>query len=97
METTKTTKTTKTSLGALYFNRAVEMVNKANEIPPSQIKKYKAAIDEANLVFETALPHLEKARTLNPEDKSTLRSLKDIYIRLGMDDKYNDVKDALKE
>jgi tetratricopeptide (TPR) repeat protein len=85
------------NLGALYFNRAVEMVNKANEIPPSQIKKYKAAIDEANLVFETALPHLEKARTLNPEDKSTLRSLKDIYIRLGMDDKYNDVKDALKE
>lgn len=85
------------NIGALYFNKAVSMVNDANAIPPNQIKKYNAAIDEANAVFEQALPYLEKAYELNPEDKETMRSLKDIYIRMGEDDKYMEMKEKLGE
>ena len=84
------------NMGALYFNKAVEMVNKANDIPPTQNAKYKAAMDEANVVFEQALPFLEKSYQLNDTDEGTLRSLKDIYIRLGKDDKYNEIKEKLE-
>ena len=82
---------------ALYFNQAVEMVNAANEIPPSENKKYQAAIEEANKVFEKGLPYLEKAHEIQPEDESTMRSLKDMYIRLSLDDKYNEIKAKLGE
>jgi tetratricopeptide (TPR) repeat protein len=85
------------NIGALYFNKAVAMINDANTIPPNQVTKYKAAKAEADLVFDQALPYLEKAYALNPEDKETMRSLKDIYIRQGNDDKYNEMKAKLAE
>ncbi|MFT5072448.1 MAG: tetratricopeptide (TPR) repeat protein [Litorivivens sp.] len=83
------------NLGALYFNQAVESVNKANEIPANQNSKYKAAMEEANAVFANALPYLEKAYVLNDSDEGTIRSLKDIYIRVGNDEKYMEMKEKL--
>jgi tetratricopeptide (TPR) repeat protein len=85
------------NIGALYFNRAVSMVNDANAIPTNQNSKYKAAIAESNLVFELALPYLENAYVLNPEDKETMRSLKDIYVRMNNDEKYQEMKTKLGE
>lgn len=85
------------NIGALYFNRAVSMVNDANSIPTNQNTKYKAAVEEANLVFELALPFLEKAYDLNSEDKETIRSLKDIYIRMNNEEKYQEMKSKLGE
>lgn len=84
------------NLGALYFNQAVELVNKANEIPANQNSKYKAAMEEANAVFAQALPFLEKAYVLNDTDEGTIRSLKDIYIRVGNDEKYMEMKNKLE-
>lgn len=83
------------NLGAMYFNQAVEMVNAANEIPPNQIKKYNAAMDEANVVFNKALPSLERAHSLDGTNKETMTSLRDIYTRLEMDDKAIEMKDKL--
>lgn len=83
------------NLGALYFNRAVEMVNAANEIPTNQNSKYKAAVDAANAVFEQALPYLEKAHEVKPTDESTMRSLKDIYIRTDREEEYLKMKEML--
>lgn len=82
------------NLGALYFNRGVEKVNEANEI--SDNTKYEAAMKEADGVFGQALPYLEKAHALQPEDMATVRSLKDIYVRVGNDDMFMEMNKKLK-
>jgi tetratricopeptide (TPR) repeat protein len=74
------------NLGAMYFNDGVEKVNEANAVPPSQSKRYKALLDEAKAIFAIGLPYLEKAHEVNPEDTTTIRSLRDIYARLGDDE-----------
>ena len=48
-------------------------------------------------VFKQALPFLEKAAELNPTDRNTLMSLKQLYARLGMNDKYKEVEQKLKK
>ncbi len=81
------------NLGAMYYNMAVEINNRANE--EKDYKKAKAIQDEAGEVFKKALPYLEKARELKPEDRNTLQSLMQLYVRTGQTEKYNEVKAAL--
>jgi tetratricopeptide (TPR) repeat protein len=82
------------NLGALYFNDAVQINNKANDELDN--KKAKAIQDEASAVFQKAMPYLEKARELKPEDRNTLKSLQSLYARVGETEKYNEVKAALE-
>ena len=77
-------------LGAAYINKASDMFVKANDI--MDVNKYSAAIDEAMLVFAKALPFMEKAYELKPDDVFAMRSLKELYYRLKMTDKYDAIK-----
>ena len=81
------------AMGAAYINKAAAMFVKANDI--MDVTKYTAAIDEANAVYAKALPLMEKALELKPDDVFTMRSLKELYYRLKMTDKYNAVKAKL--
>ena len=74
------------NLGALYFNQGADMINACNEIMDN--KKYEACKAEADIVFQNALPPLEKAYELNPEDQNTVVSLKQVYVRTGNTEKY---------
>lgn len=80
-------------LGAAYINKASDMFTKANDI--MDVNKYNAAIQEAMDVFSKALPHMEKAVELKPDDIYALRSLRELYYRLRMTDKYDAVKAKL--
>ena len=80
-------------LGAAYINKASDMFVKANEI--MDVKKYSAAIDDANAVYANALPYMEKANELNTEDVYAMRSLQELYYRLKQTDKYNAIKAKL--
>ncbi len=87
------------NLGALYFNQAVKMQEAANMIDDT--KKYEAAKAEADKVFEKALPILEKAYTLNGDDKGVLISLKQLYYRKMVEDesyksKYDEIMAKMK-
>ena len=89
------------NLGALYFNEAVQMVNEANDMWSPKLSKAEAAkqkeLEEGGkAMFSTALPYLESALDVDPNDKETLRSLRDIYARVGMDDKMLEVSAKLK-
>lgn len=81
------------SLGALYFNRGAEMLNEANMI--SDDAKYKAAKDKADQQLRDALPYLEKAHALQPDDLSTMTSLKELYARTNQMDKYKAMSEKL--
>jgi len=71
---------TQFNLGVSYYNKAVEMFQKANDI--MDVEKYNAAVAEANKVFANAIPYFEKASTLKPDDMDSLRNLKELYFRL---------------
>ena len=82
------------NLGALYFNRAVKMNEAANLI--DDMKKFEAAKDEADKVFDQALPILEKAYQINPDDKGVLVSLKQLYYRkMAKDESYKTKYDEI--
>ncbi len=84
---------TQYGLGAAYINKASEMFTKANEI--MDVKKYSEAIDQANAVYAKALPYMEKAYELKPDDVYSMRSLRELYYRLKQTDKYNTIKAKL--
>jgi len=80
-------------LGAAYINKASDMFLKANDI--MDVNKYNAAIEEAMSVFGKALPYMEKAYELKPDDVFAMRSLKELYYRLKMTEKYDAIKAKL--
>lgn len=85
---------TQYGIGAAHINKAAEMFKAANEI--MDVKKYSEAVDQANAVYAKALPYMEKAYQLNPEDTYTMESLKELYYRLKKTDKYNEIKAKLE-
>jgi tetratricopeptide (TPR) repeat protein len=83
------------SLGIAYINKAAEMNIKANEI--IDVKKYNEAVDQLNTVYAKALPYMEKAYDLKPDDVYTMSRLQELYYRLKVKDpaltqKYLDIK-----
>jgi tetratricopeptide (TPR) repeat protein len=76
------------NLGAMYFNQAVQDINAANELwnprmTPAQKTEQARLEAQAKTRFEQAKPYLEKAHEVNPEDRDTMRSLRDVYTRTG--------------
>ena len=71
---------TQFNMGVCYYNKAVEMFQKANEIV--DVTKYNVAVGEANAVFTKAIPYFEKASTIKPDDVDALKNLKELYFRL---------------
>ncbi len=71
------------NLGAMYFNEAAELANKANSIPNSKIAEFDLAKKAYENKFKEAQPYLEKAHLLNPSDIPTMSSLRQLYARIG--------------
>ncbi|PCJ81407.1 MAG: hypothetical protein COA49_04730 [Bacteroidetes bacterium] len=89
------------NLGAMYFNQAVQGINKANEMWKPRMTKTEASNQkkletESKALFDIAKPYLEQAHNVDPLDIETIRSLKDIYARTGDDDKYLEMSSLLK-
>lgn len=80
-------------VGRLIFNKAVKMADDANTIKEN--KPYLAAKKKADDEFAKSLPYFEKAKELNPGDQENLRTLRTLYYRLKMDDKYDKVSKEL--
>ena len=90
---------TQFNLGVCYYNKAVGMFAKANEIVDAS--KYNIAVGEANLVFIKAIPFFEKASTLKPDDLDAVKNLKELYYRLrtvnpDYEAKYNEIVKKLE-
>lgn len=83
------------NIGALYYNNAVEMYEEANKI--EILKAYNEAKAKADEELQKAIPMMEKAYEINPEERATLETLQTIYYRLQMLDKYEEVKQILLE
>jgi len=83
------------NLGALYFNKGVEFVEKANTYGAHENAAFKAAEASAEDFFSKALPYLEKANNLDPHDRATMISLKNLYSRTGDEAGYKRISEVL--
>jgi len=83
------------NLGVIYFNQGIEQMGIAND--EKDHEKFQEEKAKADSLFEAALPYMEKARDLKPEEPSVLESLKGLYYRFDMNDKYEKVNEKLQE
>lgn len=84
------------SLGIFYNNLGAEYLKTAENMKdPAKIK---AEENKADDVFKKAIPILEKAHELDPTDKDTMRTLRQLYARTGQGDteKYKKLNELLK-
>ncbi len=83
------------NLGALYVNKAATINDEATRLPLEETVKFDKLKKEADLYLEKALPFLEKATELQPNDINTLFTLKQIYARTNKPDKVKAVQEKI--
>jgi tetratricopeptide (TPR) repeat protein len=84
------------NLSVIYYNRGVEAVNAANQLPPTETDKYNADMETAKGHFRISLPYIEKAYSIDSSEMAILESLKTVYYRLQMNDKYLEVSKKIQ-
>lgn len=69
----------------LYFNKAMEIVEKMND--ENDNKKYELLKNQREVLLrDKTLPLLEKSYKLAPKDENVIKALKEVYARLEMFD-----------
>ena len=79
------------NIGAIYVNKAAEEQSRAYDLPLDQTEEYNKLMDQAKEELTKALPFLEKAHEINPDDQITFKALKEAYARLKMNDKLQEL------
>ncbi|MCF8332229.1 MAG: tetratricopeptide repeat protein [Bacteroidales bacterium] len=85
------------NLGALFFNNGVSLLKQADSLPLEAEEKYNALKNKAEEEFKNALPYLEKAYELKPNDQNTLVALKELYTRTKKYEKLKKINAKLKK
>lgn len=82
------------NIGSMYIDKSAELYKTANDLPIDKVKEYEDMIAEAKSYDEKALPFVEKAYELLPDDENVKRVLLTLYRRLKMNDKANALESA---
>jgi len=86
--------------GVVYYNYAVKLMDEANDAKTNdEFDRLKNLADDE---FAKAIPFLESALTLNPNETNTMEILKSLYLRLRvkfpeLEAKYNDMVQRLEK
>lgn len=84
------------NFGALYNNYAAAIMGEANSLPFGD-PKYDTLKAKADELLKKAIPELEKALVLDPNDYSTLVTLRTLYANSGETEKYKEVVEKINE
>ena len=79
--------------GRVDYNQAVKMNEDAALI--ADAKEYKKALEEMNAMFRQSMPFFEKAHELAPDNRDYMITLRGLYYRFDMTDKYNAINEEL--
>lgn len=82
------------NLGALYYNEGLRLFNLAQSI--TDFRLYAEKEKEFLEYWSQALPYLEKAHELDPNDLQTMLTLKALYVRLNQMDKLKVIDERIK-
>ena len=82
-------------IGRLYYNHAIKVNDEATAAisDPAKMKKLDA---QAKELFNKALPYLEKAYELEPDNREYMMALRAVYYNLDMKDKFDALDAKLK-
>ena len=85
------------SAGVFYNNMGADILKQSENIKDP--KKVKVEEDKADELFKKAIPLLEKAHELDPVDRDTMRTLRQLYARTGQGEteKYKKLNEELKK
>ncbi len=84
------------NLGALYVNTAASIMEEANKLPITETAKYDELKNKADKLLDNALPELEIAEKLNPKDRNTLITLKQLYARKSNAEKIKEYDEKIR-
>ncbi|NPD45414.1 hypothetical protein [Lentimicrobium sp. S6] len=79
-------------MGALYYNKGVEISVKANDLPYDAEEEFNRLKEEASKEFLLAQPYFEKALEIMPDDQGLVKSLMQIYNSTNQSDKVAELK-----
>ncbi|QNL48580.1 tetratricopeptide repeat protein [Olivibacter sp. SDN3] len=80
---------------AVILNQARDIYNEASGIPTNQEDEYNAKLKEAYDLADTAIPYLEKATELAPEERAGWENFRFYYQLKGEDEKAKEVTEKL--
>jgi tetratricopeptide (TPR) repeat protein len=82
------------NMGIMYYNKAVNIINEMDY--DVDIFALMEIQEETANIFKESLPYMEKAYSLNPQKKETLKGLEGIYFSLNEFEKSNEIKARLE-
>lgn len=83
------------NIGRIYYNRAVEELERVNAIKDD--RTYLKEKAKMKALFEKPRPYFEKARSINPEERDYIIALRGIYYNLQLTKDYEAMDKLLKE
>lgn len=87
----------KYNLGALYYNKAAQVLSMAMLIPTGEQDRYDNRKELANKLFKKAKPYILEAKKQDPHNIAILQTLSTIHAKLGEYDKVREVKEEIEE
>ena len=84
------------NLGALYNNAAADTLKEAAGLPFND-KRYEPMQKKGEELLSQAIPYLEKALEMAPDDKYTLLTLKQLYVKTNQMEKYKEIQAKITE
>ena len=84
------------NLGAMYNNYGGYIANRKSETIKDQAKFQKENETRALVYYNKAIPHLEKALSLKPDDLATMTALRKLYLLTNNEAKAKEMSDRLK-
>lgn len=78
------------------MNEANNIVKEAEPLKTTDVVKFNSEVTRAKQVYSEALPLVEQAYQINPENKSAIQLLAALYGNLGQPAKANEMKAKLK-
>jgi tetratricopeptide (TPR) repeat protein len=84
------------NIGVVYYNKAVKLTEEASKIDVKNQKAYEEAKIVADDEFKKAVTYMEKAHEIQPAEATTMQTLKNLYMRLQMTDKYKAMNDEIQ-
>lgn len=80
------------NLGAMYVNASGEIQEKMNNLNINEQKKYDELKKERDALFNQAIGPLEKALSIEPDNKTVMKTLMELYGKTGQSEKYTEMK-----
>lgn len=87
------------NMATTTLSKEREIVEEMNSLGTSKAdnKKYQKLNEEKKQYYSDALPYLEKAIEINPQNIGAMQTLMNIYFQLGKDEKAEEIKSRIDE